>query len=225
MRFPNAYEGVKKLFTSQILQIIAGALLLIAAFSLVITGVAASGASNGGQVTDAEAIGILGAAGISGVFGIGGLVVSIVAFVLMILGLNKGKIDEPNFKNALICIIASLVISIISGFVPGVGGKIISEIGNIASFIANIFIIFGVRHLAIEVNDSAVEKKSNTLLYIIIAVNVLAIIAGIIAAVTTSNTGSSISSILSSIASILNIVSIVLFLVLLAKAKNMLAAA
>ena len=86
---PNASQGVKKLFTSEILNIIAGFLLFIGAIGAAIAAAGAMSAANQDSLTDGQAAALLGGGAITAVFMFGGLVISIIAYIMMIVGLNN----------------------------------------------------------------------------------------------------------------------------------------
>ena len=104
MKFPNAANGVKKLFTAEILQIIAAVALAAAAImSLVML---ANAANENAGATLGFGAGTL-------VFSIGGAVVSLISFILTIVGLVKASKDDNGFKTALAFIILAVVATIV----------------------------------------------------------------------------------------------------------------
>ena len=104
MKFPNAENGVKKLFTAEILQIIAAVALAAAAVMGLVT--LANAANENAGATLGFGAGTL-------VFSIGGAVVSLIAFILTIVGLVKASKDDDGFKTALAFIILAVVATIV----------------------------------------------------------------------------------------------------------------
>ena len=90
MRFPNAALGVKRIFTAEILSLIAailGALTVMgAAFTAGVSGVAI--ASSGNVASGAS----LASLGFTAIFGIATLVLTVIAFFMKLFGVNKAVI-------------------------------------------------------------------------------------------------------------------------------------
>ena len=105
MRYPHALSGVKKIFTSEILSIIAEFTMLIALVLVAIAG--AGGLSfSGGSVMAAAALALILAGG----------VLIIVAVIFGIIGCKTASKDEAMFGNAMIAMIiraAAVVLSMI----------------------------------------------------------------------------------------------------------------
>ena len=123
MSFPNAYSGVKKIFTSQILILIGAVLVGIAA--AVGSSVIASGTSI--QVN-------VGTTGASAGIALVGAVLVIVGYIINIVGLYQAGKDERRYlRPAFIIVIIALVLSIIAGlFSDNIG------LQNAASFISKV---------------------------------------------------------------------------------------
>ena len=219
MKFPNAYEGIKKIFTSEILNIISAFCLVIAAGA---SAVALAGVISAGDVDSMNSAQTAAAAGggiAAGIFGIAGAVIGVIAFILMLVGLNKARKDDPNFNIAFMFVFIGILCTIIGAFIPGVIGSIFKSIGSVSNLIITIYIILGIRSLAIQLGDSAVEQKTRTMFGILVAVYCLAIIASIISLFAVS-----VASIIALVSVVLNLIGYIIFLVLLAQAKKMLAA-
>ena len=90
MKFPNAFNGSKKILLAEILALIAAVLVMIAGITLGGTIANAVETNNG----DAVIGGAIGAGALILVGGIAG----IVAFVVEIIGINACAKDEPSFK-------------------------------------------------------------------------------------------------------------------------------
>ncbi len=222
MKFPNASQGVKKLFTSEILNIIAGFLLFIGAIGAAIAAVGAMSAANQDSLTDGQAAALLGGGAITAVFMFGGLVISIIAYIMMIVGLNNARKDDSNFNTAFIFVFVSLILSVISSFIPGVFGQILSSISQLATMFITVYIILGIRSLAIQLGNQQVENKGKTILYIIAVVYILAFIAKLVSTFTTAS-AAVVSGVLAVIVIVLDIIAYIIFLTYLAQAKKMLA--
>lgn len=221
MKFPNASQGVKKLFTSEILNIIAGFLLFIGAIGAAIAAAGAMSAANQDSLTGGQTAALLGGGAITAVFMFGGLVISIIAYIMMIVGLNNARKDDSNFNTAFIFVFVSLILSVISSFIPGVFGQILSSISQLATMFVTVFIILGIRSLAIQLGNQQVENKGKTILYIIAAVYILAFIAKLVSTFTTAS-AAVVSGVLAVIVIVLDIIAYIIFLTYLAQAKKML---
>ena len=98
MTYPNAYHGVKKIFTAQILKIIEGFFMFIVAItSFFSAGTAAleSALNSSGEASmtlATIALGFIVAAGI----------LAIIAYIMNIVGLRQGGIDEEGFRMGFI---------------------------------------------------------------------------------------------------------------------------
>lgn len=222
MKFPNAFDGVKKLFLSEIFQLIGTGLMLIAAFSALGTAAIASTVENADNITNAQAAGVVGGVAGLAIFGFIGLAFALVAFILQILGLNRARQDEPAFKTAFIFVFVGIACSLIGSFVPGTFGAIIRALSQLAGLAVTIFIIQGIINLANQLGDKAVASKGKTILYCMAAAYVIAFIASLIS-VFTSGAGNNVAGILAIVAYIINVVTYIIFLVYLNQAKKMLA--
>ncbi len=211
MKFPNAYSGVKKLYTAEILALIGVVALLIAAFAaLVMVGAA-----------EAEEAGIGAASlGAAAVFGLIGGVLAIIAFILQIIGLNAGGKDEPLFKTALSFAVAGIVVQALASFVPS---EIVQDIANTFVPLAQVMLIYyvisAIRSLAEKLGNSELVEKAKgvvTVVFVTFGVQVLAKVLGQF--VLTGKIG----GIVEIVGYVLEIVQFIVYLSYLSKAKKML---
>lgn len=216
MKFPNAFNGSKKILLAEILALIAAVLVMIAGITLGGTIANAVETSNGDAV-------IGGAIGAGALILVGGIA-AIVAFVVEIIGINACAKDDPSFKTALYAILAGIVASVISsatskGDQISVVSEIFSVISSIASLAATVLVIKGFITLANRLDRSDVAASGNTTLYICVAASAVSIIASIIGVAAKSTAIP--MAIISGVASI---ASLVIFILFLNKSKEMLAA-
>ena len=209
MKFPNAFNGSKKIFLAEILALIAAVLVMIA-------GIAVGGAVKA-ETGEGAVNGILGAGALVVVGGI----VAIVAFIVEILGINACAKDEPKFKTALYAILAGIVASVISSATASSStvSTIFSVIGSVASLFATILIIKGFISLADQLGRSDVASFGNTTLYLYIATGVISILASII-----SVAAKSTAVAMAWISGIVSVIGLIVFIIFLKKSKDMLAA-
>ena len=212
MKFPNAYAGVKKLFTAEILALIGVIVLLIAALAaLVMVGAA-----------EAEADGVgLASLGVAAVFGLAGGVLAIIALILQIAGLNAGGKDEPLFKTALSFAVAGIVVQALASFVPSEGIRKMAEtFVPVAQVLLIYYVIAAIRSLAEKLDNSEMVQKARgviIIVYVTFGVQVLAKVLGQF--VLTGTVG----GVVEIVGYVLEIVQFIVYLSYLSKAKKMLA--
>ena len=114
MQFPNAAKGIKKIFSSVILDIIGGVGLVISA--LVVLAVAAMLESGD------ESLGITGMIAVI-TMAVSG-VLTLLAAVLSVVGMAQASKDEGSFKIAIFVLIAAVVTGVLSIFFTGTSSHI-----------------------------------------------------------------------------------------------------
>ena len=114
MRFPNALEGVKKIYKAEVIGLI-GALFGFVAAILALAGVSAG--EDG-----------LGLVAVGGILIIAMAVLLVISFIMNLVGLNKAKPDEENFKNALTMVIIGIIAGILLGATKE--GTLLNSIGD-----------------------------------------------------------------------------------------------
>lgn len=204
--FPNAYEGVKKIWISEILNLVGAAAMLVAAISILLSASASY---------DDAVFGL----GIVMIIMLGSSIALIVAFIFKIIGINRASLDEPAFKTAFFLVIAGLVVSVVStvfGKIATVKG-ITSIASDVIDLAVTVFIIRGIRNLAVKLSDHEIDQKGDTLLKLFIVIYALLLIAHIVALISVE-----VSAIVSLIAAVLSLVQAILYLLFLNKAKTML---
>ncbi len=218
MMFPNAHEGVNKIYKSQIFQLISAALLVLASIfaAIMLVGI------------QKENLGLVGGMGIGTLlFTLGGSVLSIIALVFYIIGINRAKVDEPTFTKALICVMVSLGCSVISMFFSKnlVLTNILNIVKNLANLAATVFIIFGIQALAKKLNCEDVDNRGKLTLRLLIIIYGLTILASLLASIFAGNEAvATVAGIIGIIATILSIVATVVYLLFLKRAVKMLEA-
>ena len=216
MKFQNAANGVKKIFGAEILGLIGTICMIVTALLGVIAYAAVKTESGEGLLFSG-----IGAA----VFGIGGVVLLFIGYIIKIVGVNKASNDEPSFKTALFFIIFALICSVGMSFFSGneVIKTLLDSFNQVANLAVTVFIIAGIRNLALRVNRNDIDAKGSNLYKIIVVIYALIIISKIITAIFNNTTSSMIALIFVVIAGILQIVQYFLYIAFLCKGKNMLA--
>ena len=209
MQFPNALEGVKKIYKAEIIALIGGIVGFVAAILALV------GAKSGS---------VGGLAG-GGFLIIAASVLFIIAFIMNIVGLNKAKPDEENFKNALNMVLVGIVLSIVVGATKE--GTLIHTLGdslsNICNLLVNYLVATALLNLANRLGDAAVAQKAKTVRTLLTVVWIIALVLQVIGNTFTAKAGT-ISFILVLIASVIEIIAYIIYLVLLGKARRMLEA-
>lgn len=215
MRFENAYLGVKKIFTSEMLALIGAVCGMVSLlFAYVIK-----------DKVNAETVDNATAAGGTGflVFGAAAGILLFIGYIMMILGVNKAKADEDAFKTAFIAIFVALIAGVVASFISQktING-ILTIVSDVAELMITIYIIEGIRNLARKLERKDMDEKGNNLFKMIIAMYALVIIARIILAIFGSKS-EVVAAILVVGAGVVEVVQYILYLVYLKKAKEMLA--
>ena len=209
MQFPNALEGVKKIYKAEIIALIGGIVGFVAAILALV------GAKSGS---------VGGLAG-GGFLIIAASVLFIIAFIMNIVGLNKAKPDEENFKNALNMVLVGIVLSIVVGATKE--GTLIHTLGeslsNICNLLVNYLVATALLNLANRLGDAAVAQKAKTVRTLLTVVWIIALVLQVIGNTFTAKAGT-IAFILVLIASVIEIIAYIIYLVLLGKARRMLEA-
>lgn len=212
--FPNAAKGVKRIFTSEILSLIAVGVSIISG----ILGLAAIGAATVDSETGAFAA--LGGAGVVAL--ISGILL-IIAFIMQLVGLVNASKDEPAFKISLYAVIAGIVLSFLSSIFSknAVLTGIFNTLSTVAQLIVTLFVIFGIINLANKMGNKDVADRGNSLIKVIACVYIIAAIVILVSALLGATV---VASILSIAGNVLMIVAYIVFVILLAQAKKMLEA-
>lgn len=211
MTFPNAFSGVKKIFTAQVLMLIGTILLAIVGVSA--GAVVSSGASISINVGAGLGAGAAAVALISAIL-------ILVAYVMNLVGLYQSGKDEARYlKPAFIISIIVLVLAIIGGFFSDNLSvqTTIRTISSVAQLIVMILTIIGIGELAKQLNQMQVASFGNKVLILVIVGQVISLIAGIIGS---GNAAMAVAF----VGSIFTIIAYVAFIVFLSKGKNMLSA-
>jgi len=214
MTFPNALEGVKKIYKAEIIELIAGICGLIGAI-LLLVGAAGAEADSAGAALG----GLLG----GGVIMIAFAVLSVIAFIMGIVGVKKAMPDEENFKNAFYVMIVGIVASIIVGAGKGSLADAGETVSSICSFLAQYYIISAIIVLAQKLCDSEMEAKGVSTRKMLMVVWIIKIVLEVVDIFVGKNEAlDTASGVLALISAIIGIVAYVMYLKLLSKARVML---
>ena len=220
MKYPNAANGVKKIFTAEILTLIAGLCSFVGAVLMLVALI--SGTSAAKNSSDAAAASALITGVVSTPFIIAAAVLGIIAFILNIVGIGKASKDEPAFKIAFYAVFANIVIAVISAIFSG-NSFVVSLMQTLSSVATlMVYVIQGIRNLSLRLNDHEMDDKGRTLFMIILVVLLIEFAASMTATIFHAFAGSVVAAVLLLIATVLSLVQYILYLSYLAKAKKML---
>ena len=217
MKFSNAAKGVSKIFTAEILGLIAFVLMGIGSIAVI-----GAAASSGDTVSNAAAGSMVG----GGILATIGAIIMIVGAIINIVGLVQAGKDEPFFKYALYAMIIYFVVSLIISIALSASGSAkdyASNGGTLLNLIVNVLVIQGIINLANAKQDAKVASKGLLIFKLIIVVTVLEIIVSIIVAATQNTVAATIAIVLTLVALILGIARYIIYLSMLSNAKKMLA--
>lgn len=172
MQFPNAQEGIKKVYKSEIL------LLITSICSAIISIVGAITLAVANQTNDVGSA--LAGFGIVAILGIAVMIVALVALIMQLSGLSKAALDDQNFKLAMIFVIAQLFIQIMNALFQddGIMKQIFDTLQNALGFFAVVYIVRGIQSLAAKLDDQEMISKGNRILYLILIIYVATIVVG-----------------------------------------------
>lgn len=224
MKFPNAYAGVKKIFTSEILHLISVLLMMVAAIAAVFGGAGLIAAGDSAAMTDAEAAAVLGGGFLSILAISAGAVIAIIAFILQIVGIGNAMKDEPYFKTAFIFVFVGIACTIVYSCFNALTPdnlfliNLFRALAQIANLVVFIYVVGGIQRLASKLGNADVESKGSTIFTLLIIIYLIAFVASIV-----SMFAPTVASILAICVLVLDLISYIIFLIYLSKAKNMLA--
>lgn len=216
MQFPNAAKGVKKIFTSTIIEIIATVMLLIGAVFATASQLMKSLESATPNIDTSSVIGIviISASG----------VLMIISAIIYIVGLAQSAKDEGSFKLAIGSMIVYIALYVVMALIRDneILTNVLQLLADLLSLFVTIFIIQGIINLADALGDAKVSKSGKTQFVIITFIYGLTCIANITVAIFGGQTASLVAALVSLVAEILTTVQYIIFIVYLVRAKKML---
>lgn len=216
MKFPNAAKGVKKIFTAEILSLIAALLSIFGIAMIIITRAAEeSHAENATVVAGLGTIALLAAAAI----------IILIAGIMSLIGIINASKDDGAFKAALIAILIGVCAAIVSGIFSqnSTVQSICQIVQNLMNIFSTVFVIQGISNLAVKVGNTQVASQAKTILAIIVVIYVLSLIASILVVVFGGQFASVTAGIIAVVALVLDVIAYIVYLSLLSKAKKILA--
>lgn len=220
MRFPHAAKGVKKIFSAEILSLIA---------SLLAGGISIAAVFGATAINTDNEVGAFISGGVVVLLGVAALTLLVFGGIINVIGYIQASMDEKGFKRAIICTIVSIILAIASSFMMNQTGFLgwlgtgLFAASRIFNLLVVLFSIGGLINLSAECNREDMIVKGNNILKVIVAVYVLAILAMFFSRVFQASAFSvTLTGILSIAALVLTVVEYFLYLSFLAKASRML---
>lgn len=216
MKFPNAAKGVKRIFTAEILSLIA-ALASIVAIGMGVITVAA-------QKTDAGSVEVAAGVGTVILFS-AAAVIALISAIMALVGIINASKDEGAFKAALIAILVYAIAAIVAAIFSqnSTVQTICQIVQKLMDIVVTVFVIKGVSNLAVKVGNSNVAQQGNRLMAIIVIIYLLSLVASILVVVFGGMFASVTAGIIAIAALVLSVIGYIVYLSLLSKGKKMLA--
>ena len=215
MKFPNAAKGISKIFTSEILALIAAIATGVASILAVVMYASAKTNSTAGAA--ASGIGTL-------VLVLGASVLLVIALILKIVGVVQTSRDEDSFKIIIYLTIFTLIVAVVAAIFSRVTflNNIANAVSAIGSFVTTLLIILGIGNLGVQVGNDEVIDKCSSQFKLILGIGIVALLARFFCIFLPTVPAQGIVIALAVVALVLNVIQYILYLSLLSKAKKML---
>ena len=220
MTFPNGFHGIKKIFTSEILDLIASVCMIVCAVLTIVFLASADADAAGGAIA-----GGLGAVA----FLLAALVLSIIAYIFKLIGIKRAGRDEERFNTAFIFAIFALILTIVSSVIASITGTnsiwddLIKTIATLFELLVTLYIVNGIQAFGERLGHEELVQKGRTYFIIFLILYILRMIASVIPVFFGANeTTASISGTMLLVSAILSLICYILYLALLGKAKKVL---
>lgn len=214
MSYENARKGISKVFSAEVLQIIAALCGAVAGVLGVVAVAAVAGESTGGAI--AGSIGVV-------VAGLAALVLSVIGFIMLLVGLNTAGKDSEQIKKAFTISIVSLIVAIICGILKSFTPAWVANIGDIVATVLGLLVTYNVLFGCAGLNSDLAEKASSTwkvylcVIILDIVIVIVTLIMGLLGFTAVSVVAATILVVADAV---LEVVAYIMFLVFLSKAKN-----
>lgn len=215
MKFPNAAKGISKIFTSEILALIAAIATGVATILAAVMYASAKTNSTAGAA--ASGIGML-------VLGLGASVLLVIALILQIVGVVQTSRDEDSFKMIIYLTIFTLIVAVVAAIFSRVTflNNIANAVSAIGGFVTTLLIILGIGNLGVQVGNDEVIDKCSSQFKLILGIGIVALLARFFCIFLPTIPAQGIVIALAVVALVLNVIQYILYLSLLSKAKKML---
>ena len=205
MKFPNAAKGISKIFTSEILALIAAIATGVA--SILAAVMYASAKTNSTAGAAASGIGML-------VLGLGASVLLVIALILQIVGVVQTSRDEDSFKMIIYLTIFTLIVAVVAAIFSRVTflNNIANAVSAIGSFVTTLLIILGIGNLGVQVGNDEVIDKCSSQFKLILGIGIVALLARFFCIFLPTVPAQGIVIALAVVALVLNVIQYILYL-------------
>ncbi len=218
MTFPNAANGLKKIYVAEILALVAalctGLMLIVTAFT----------------VSSAQSFNLSGAltGGIFLVFfGFGAFVLLVLALIFNMIGISSAKKDETgekkNFGIAFICVIVSICCSVLGGLlstpVPALA-TLMTTAGRLLDLCATYFILYGIADFAEKLGKTDLAENAKAMVIKLCILYCVSIVCNTLFSFISAKVGMIVSLIISLGVLVFSIVYYILYLRLIKEARD-----
>lgn len=213
MKYPNAKDGVNKIYMSEIIALAASIIMLVCSVLALL-------------IHEKKELIIL--TGILSLVILAALAIYIVSYFLQIAGIVRASKDEPSFKVSLYAIIALILITVLEIVFEVVSLEnhfitfILEIAGDVAQFFLVHYIIHGIMHLTEHLGRPDMIKKGNIIFRVIYIAIAFEIIVRIFEIIFGKERGESLSLPFGIVANILKTVEYILFLTYIGKGNRIL---
>lgn len=208
MKYPNAANGINKIFMSEVIALAASVIVLVCS----VIGVLCF------ENPDLEIL--VGILVIIVLFALGFFVL---AYILQIVGIMRASKDEPAFKVSVIAIIAAMILTVLEGVFYGnhFASFFVEIAGDVAQFFLVHYIIHGIMHIADHLERPDMIKKGKFIFRVIYIAIAFEIIVRIFEIIFGKEVGEQLSMPFGIVAEILKVAEYVMFLTYVGKANKM----
>ncbi len=212
MKYPNAANGINKIFMSEVIALAASIVVLVCSVIGVLC------------FEDPDLEILVGVLVIIVLFALGFFVL---AYILQIVGIMRASKDEPAFKVSVISIIAAMILTVLEGVFYGnhFASFFVEIAGDVAQFFLVHYIIHGIMHIADHLERPDMIKKGKIIFRVIYIAIAFEIIVRIFEIIFGKEVGEQLSMPFGIVAEILKVAEYVMFLTYVGKANKMMKSA
>lgn len=215
MTFPNAAKGIKKIFSAEIIALIATVFTGAVTVGAVIF--ATKLANDDSAAAGVTAIILLAC-------GIVAAVLAVIAAVLKFVGVFQASRDETSFKSVIYLTLLNLGVAVLAACFSGLPffNNLSGIVTDIVEFVVSLLIILGIGKLALQLSQLEILQKCGTQFRLILWIGILSLIMRFFSIFLPGQAAYVIILILSVLSIVLSVTQYILYLSLLVKAKKML---
>ena len=222
MNYPNAHKGISRILTAQWIQLVSLALILIGGIISAVFAVSAQLLSEvPSDISELAVNASLMRAGIGGILLMVGAVIAVVGIIMNLIGLNTARKDEDQFTTAFwLCIgslVAAVLVAVFQARNPGVANWL-NLVQKVMWLAVIEYAVNGIINLAEKLKNTAVAELGRKLRFLILVLYAIAMVLTVF-------TSGKLSGIITIADTVLELIVYIIYIVILVKAKKMLAAA